>query len=76
MIQTKIAMPTPAAAMSLMTLIFSLWRVSTKSHSASIALLKISATSTKAVTTRISRKSTQARAPKAIASTTTDAISL
>jgi hypothetical protein len=39
----NIQMPTAAAAMSLMTLIFSLWRSSTKSRSASIALLMISA---------------------------------
>jgi hypothetical protein len=41
-----------------------------------MALLKISAARTKAVTTRISRKSTQARMRKAAASTTVDSNSL
>ena len=62
--------------MSLMTLIFSLWRASTKSQSASIALLNISATTTNAVTSTISRKSTQARSANAAASTPADSTSL
>lgn len=42
--------PTAAVAVSLMIWIFSLCRVSTKSHGAPIALMMIAATGTKAVT--------------------------
>ena len=61
--------------MSLMMPIFSSWRVSTKSHRASMALFMISATSTRAVTTTIRATSTQSRANRAPASTTSETTS-
>ena len=69
-------MPAAAAAMSLMTLIFSFSAVSMKSHRASMALLNSSATSTSAVAAVIMRKSSHWRSQKLAARTSRERTSL
>ena len=69
--QARMAMPA-AAAMSLMMPIFSLWRVSTKSHRASTVVLNNSAANTMPVASRITAASTQACSHRADTSTSSD----
>ena len=69
-------MPAAAAAMSLITRIFSFSAVSRKSQMASMALLNSSATSTSAVAAVIMRKSSHWRRQKLAASTSRERTSL